>query len=58
MALAGAERIFELMDEVPEVDNGYVTLVNAHIDENGTITETDALIIKISYIGSKVLWML
>ena len=40
MALAGAERIFELMDEQPEVDNGYVTLVNAKIDENGNITET------------------
>ena len=40
MALAGAERIFELMDESPEADAGYVTLVNAEIDENGTITET------------------
>ena len=40
MALAGAERIFELMDEKPEVDNGYVTLVNAKIDENGNITES------------------
>ena len=39
MALAGAERIFELMDQDPEVDNGYVTLVNAEIDENGNITE-------------------
>ena len=39
MALAGAERVFELMDEQPEVDEGYVTLVNAHIDENGNITE-------------------
>ena len=39
MALAGAERIFELMDQEPEVDNGYVTLVNAEIDENGNITE-------------------
>ena len=39
MALAGAERVFELMDQVPEVDEGYVTLVNAHIDENGTISE-------------------
>ncbi len=39
MALAGAERIFELMDEDPEVDNGYVTLVNAHIAEDGTVTE-------------------
>ncbi len=40
MALAGAERVFELMDEEPEVDEGYVTLVNARIDENGNITET------------------
>lgn len=39
MALAGAERIFELMDEEPEYDNGYVTLVNAKI-ENGKIIET------------------
>ena len=39
MALAGAERVFELMDEEPEVDNGYVTLVNAKIDEQGNITE-------------------
>ena len=41
MARAGAERVFELMDEEPEVDEGYVTLVNAHIDENGNITESD-----------------
>lgn len=40
-ALAGAERIFNLIDEEPEVDDGYVTLVNANIDENGTITESD-----------------
>ena len=40
MALAGAERIFEVMDQEPEVDNGYVTLVNAHIDEEGNITES------------------
>ncbi len=40
MALAGAERVFEMMDEEPEVDEGYVTLVNAKIDENGNITET------------------
>ena len=39
MALAGAERIFDLMDQEPEVDDGYVTLVNAKIDENGNITE-------------------
>ncbi len=40
MALAGAKRIFALMDEEPEVDNGYVTLVNAKYDENGVLTET------------------
>ena len=38
MALAGAERIFDLMDEVPETDEGYVTLVNAHIDAEGNVT--------------------
>ena len=41
MALAGAERIFELMDQEPEADDGYVTLVNAQISEDGTITEAD-----------------
>ena len=41
MALAGAERVFELMDVEPEVDQGYVTLVNANIDENGSITESE-----------------
>ena len=40
MAGAGASRVFELMDEQHEVDNGYVTLVNAIIDEEGNITET------------------
>lgn len=40
MAMAGTERIFELMDEKPETDDGYVTLVNANIDENGNITES------------------
>ena len=39
MALAGAERIFRLMDEEPELDEGYVTLVNAKKDENGILTE-------------------
>ncbi len=39
MGLAGAGRIFELLDEQPETDEGYVTLVNAKIDENGNITE-------------------
>ncbi len=41
MALAGASRVFEVMDEKPETDDGYVTLVNAVIDENGNITESD-----------------
>jgi ATP-binding cassette subfamily B protein len=40
MAFAGAERIFELIDEKPETDNGYITLVNCKI-ENGDIKETD-----------------
>ncbi|HJA65411.1 MAG TPA: ABC transporter ATP-binding protein/permease [Candidatus Mediterraneibacter cottocaccae] len=39
MALAGAERIFRMMDEEPEVDEGYVTLVNAKKDADGNITE-------------------
>ena len=39
MALAGAERIFQLMDEPSEEDHGYVQLVNAKIVENGNITE-------------------
>ncbi len=41
MASAGAQRIFSLMDEQPEPDDGYVTLVNCHIAPDGTITETD-----------------
>ena len=41
MALAGAERIFELMDEPSETDEGYVTLVNARRDENGQLCESD-----------------
>lgn len=40
MALAGAERIFKLLDEKSEEDNGYVTLVNAN-KENGKLTETN-----------------
>ena len=39
MALAGAERIFKLIDEEKEVDHGYVSLVNANEDENGKLTE-------------------
>ncbi len=41
MGLAGASRIFNLLDEKSETDDGYVTLVNAEISEDGTITETD-----------------
>ncbi len=41
MGLAGASRIFSLMDQEPETDEGYVTLVRCNIDENGTITETE-----------------
>lgn len=41
MAFAGAERIFELIDQEPEEDDGYVTLVNAKEDENGNLVETD-----------------
>ena len=40
-ALAGAERIFKVIDEEPESDEGYVTLVNAEISRNGKIKETD-----------------
>lgn len=39
MALAGCDRIFSLLDEAPETDEGYVSLVNAK-EENGTLTET------------------
>ena len=41
MALAGAERIFELMDEEPETDEGYVTLVDAEFAEDGSVIEAD-----------------
>ncbi len=40
MAMAGAERIFRLMDEKPETDNGYVELVNAKVLPDGSLTET------------------
>lgn len=40
MGMAGAERIFELMDQTAEPDDGYVTLVNAEIAPDGTVTET------------------
>ena len=41
MAMAGAERVFTLMDAEPEVDDGYVTLVDAEILPDGSIRETD-----------------
>ena len=41
MAMAGAERVFTLMDTEPEVDDGYVTLVDAEILPDGSIRETD-----------------
>ena len=40
-AMAGAERIFEMMDEKSETDDGYVTLVNVIENKDGTLTETD-----------------
>ncbi len=40
MAMAGARRIFDLMDEEPEEDDGYVTLVNVREESDGTLTET------------------
>ena len=40
MASAGANRVFEMMDQQPEDDNGYVELVRAKIDDQGNITET------------------
>ena len=40
-AAAGAQRVFELMDQTPETDDGYVELVNAKVDENGRLTESD-----------------
>lgn len=41
MAMAGADRIFTLLDEKQEPDDGYVTLVNATVDENGEVTEVE-----------------
>ncbi|MDO5416740.1 MAG: ABC transporter ATP-binding protein [Lachnospiraceae bacterium] len=41
MAMAGIDRIFKLMDEEPETDEGYVTLVNAEIGADGTVTESE-----------------
>ncbi|MGN0963949.1 MAG: ABC transporter ATP-binding protein [Dysosmobacter sp.] len=41
MALAGAQRVFALLDEQPETDDGYVTLVNAAYDHDNNLVETD-----------------
>ena len=41
VALAGGQRIFDLIDAKPEIDNGYVTLVNAREDENGNPVESE-----------------
>lgn len=40
MGMAGANRIFSLMDEIPEVDDGYVTLVNATLNDKGELNES------------------
>lgn len=40
MAVAGAQRVFDLLEEKPEVDQGYVTLVNAIEEKDGTLTES------------------
>ena len=41
MAMAGARRVFEMMDEQPETDNGYVTLVNAKENADGSLSECE-----------------
>ena len=41
MAMAGARRVFDLMDSAPEADEGYVELVNAHEDEDGNLVESE-----------------
>ena len=41
MGLAGADRLFRLMDEEPEADEGYVTLVNSDVDSSGNIIESE-----------------
>ena len=41
MAAAGAKRIYAMLDEAPEVDDGYVTLVNAEVADDGSIREAD-----------------
>ncbi len=41
LAMAGAERVFEIMDMPPEIDNGYVQLVNAKREADGSLTESE-----------------
>ena len=41
MAMAGAQRVFAMMDEKPESDDGYVTLVNASVQSDGSVTESE-----------------
>ena len=41
MGIAGTRRIFDLIDQKPEVDNGYVTLVNAKYEKDGSVTECE-----------------
>ena len=41
MAMAGAKRVYDLVEESPETDDGYVTLVNAEVAEDGTVTECE-----------------
>ncbi len=43
MAVAGAERVFALIDEAPEADDGYVTMVNVRTAADGTVTESDEI---------------
>ena len=43
MALAGAKRIFDLLDQKPEIDEGKVTLVNVKVNEDGSLSETTEL---------------
>ncbi|MCR4760419.1 MAG: ABC transporter ATP-binding protein/permease [Oscillospiraceae bacterium] len=43
MAVAGAERVFALMDEEPEADNGYVTMVNVRENPDGSISESSEI---------------
>ncbi len=43
MAVAGAERVFALIDETPEADDGYVTMVNVRTEADGTITEANEI---------------